>query len=91
MVYGKEHPLNPFFVVYGKRETRKAPSKKKDLLEDGSGVNVPAVAAGVSAAESGALMHGPAAFLKSGRAVKANLEQLVQLAAQEGLLDELQS
>ena len=47
MVYGKEHPLNPFFVVYGKRETRKAPSKKKDLLEDGSGVNVPAVAAGV--------------------------------------------
>ena len=47
VVYGKEHPLNPFFVVYGKRETRKAPSKKKDLLEDGSGVNVPAVAAGV--------------------------------------------
>ena len=29
----------------------------------------------------GALMHGPAAFLKSGRAVKANLEQLVQLPA----------
>ena len=47
VVYGKEHPLNPFFVVYGKRETRKAPSKKKDLLEDGSGVHVPAVAAGV--------------------------------------------
>ena len=39
VVYGKEHPLNPFFVVYGKRE--------KDLLEGGSGVNVPAVAAGV--------------------------------------------
>ena len=29
----------------------------------------------------GALMHGPAAFLKSGRAVKATLEQLVQLPA----------
>ena len=29
VVYGKEHPLNPFFVVYGKRETRKAPQRRR--------------------------------------------------------------
>merc|ERR1711939_1102822 len=32
VVYGKEHPLNPFFVVYGKRETRKAPSPETEAF-----------------------------------------------------------
>ena len=36
-------------MVYGKREKRKAPQKKKDLLEGGSGVNVPAVARAATA------------------------------------------
>ena len=45
VVYGKAHPLNPFFVVYGAREVRRAPAKKKDLLEGGGGVSMPVVGA----------------------------------------------
>lgn len=45
VVYGKAHPLNPFFVVYGAREARRAPAKKKDLFEGGGGLDVKVVGA----------------------------------------------
>lgn len=46
--YNKPHPLNPFFVVYGKREVRKA-VKKKDAISSAGGGPSPLVLGGVLA------------------------------------------
>jgi len=51
--YNKPHPLNPFFVVYGKREARKAVVKKDVDLGGGSQTS-PALVVGLLVAAAAA-------------------------------------